>query len=134
MGVLYPLYYWLVNRPSVFPYWLAFLAGIFLDLLIGRYLGLNALLFVLSALLITRQRRFLAAQSFMSQWALFLALCLMVETTRWAFLSLLHWSFFSVPSSLVSAVVTAALYPVATLVMAPVHRLMSRGISANRLS
>jgi rod shape-determining protein MreD len=115
--VLHALYYWSIFRPSVLPFWVAFILGFMVDLVSGNLLGLNAFLFVLSMLVISSQRRYLLSQPFAAQWAGFLCVALAVECIRWGVMMLVNWAFLSPASGLVSAVLSAVLYPVTALIM-----------------
>lgn len=63
------LYFWLIYRPSLWPYPLVFALGILLDILSGGLLGLNAFSFMVLALIIRGQRRFLLGQPWHMMWA-----------------------------------------------------------------
>jgi rod shape-determining protein MreD len=123
--VMHALYYWTVFRPSLFPAWAAFLLGFAIDLMAGRLLGLNAFLLVFATLVIMRQRRYLRSQPFATQWAGFLLVALGAEAIRWLVMGLVTMTMFSPASALASAVCSAALYPLTSLVMLGCLRLIS---------
>lgn len=123
--VMHPLYYWSVFRPGLFPAWYAFLLGFAVDLVSGQLLGLNAFLLVFATLVIGRQRRYLLSQPFATQWAGFLVLSLCAEAIRWLVMGLVSMTLFSPASALASALCSAALYPLTSLVMLACLRLIS---------
>lgn len=122
--LLHPLYYLGVFRPGAFPVWLAFLLGFFVDLQVGRLLGLNAFLLVVLSLLIHEQQRYLRSQPFATQWAGFLVMCFGVEGVRWAVMTVTHMTVFSPVSAGISALANAALYPLSAVCMGAVLKML----------
>ena len=67
--LLIGIYFWTIYRPTLLPYLLIFGAGLLLDLLSGGLVGLNALGFMIVAMIVRGQRRFLLGQSWSVVWA-----------------------------------------------------------------
>ncbi|MDD3021133.1 MAG: rod shape-determining protein MreD [Alphaproteobacteria bacterium] len=67
--LLIGLYFWTIYRPHLLPYPVIFLLGIFTDLLSGALLGLHAFCFMVLAIIIRGQRRYLLGQSWQMVWA-----------------------------------------------------------------
>lgn len=63
------IYFWTIYRPGLLPYPLIFLSGLLLDLLSGGLVGLNALCFMVVAMIVRGQRRYLLGQSWSVVWA-----------------------------------------------------------------
>ena len=57
------LYFWTIYRPNLLPYSIVFLLGIVMDVLSGGLLGLHAFCFMVLAIVVRGQRRFLLGQS-----------------------------------------------------------------------
>jgi rod shape-determining protein MreD len=123
--ILHPLYYWSIYRPTILPFWAAFVLGFLIDLVSGNLLGLNAFVLVLSMIMISNQRRYLLSQPFATQWAGFLCVSVAVECIRWLVMMLVNWAYLSPVSGFVSAVFSAVLYPVTALIMLGCLRLIA---------
>ena len=67
--LLIGIYFWTIYRPTLLPYPVIFGAGLLLDLLSGGLVGLNALGFMIVAMIVRGQRRFLLGQSWSVVWA-----------------------------------------------------------------
>ncbi len=76
--LLVGLYFFLIFRPRLLPYPLIFSFGLLLDLISGGLVGLNALCFMVLAIILRGQRRFLLGQSWVVVWAGF---CVAAATT-----------------------------------------------------
>ncbi|HOO51287.1 MAG TPA: rod shape-determining protein MreD [Alphaproteobacteria bacterium] len=63
------LYFWTIYRPNLLPYSIVFLLGIVMDVLSGGLLGLHAFCFMVLAIVVRGQRRFLLGQSWQMVWA-----------------------------------------------------------------
>lgn len=61
-------FYWAIYRPDLFPAPAAFVLGMWLDLLTGAPVGINALVLLLVHWVITSQRRFFQGKSFGVVW------------------------------------------------------------------
>lgn len=131
--VLHPIYYWTIFRPSLFPAWLAFLLGFAIDLVNGGLLGLNAFLLVFASLVITKQQRYLLSQPFPTQWAGFLFVSFAAEGIRWLVICAANMTMFSPASALTSALCSAAIYPLTSLVMLGTYQLISPSRTAQKL-
>lgn len=67
--LLIGLYFWTIYRPYLIPAPVIFMMGLFLDLLSGGPIGLNAFSFMLLSMIVRSQRRFLLGQSWQMVWA-----------------------------------------------------------------
>ncbi len=126
MLVLHPLYFWTIVRPSMFPFWLAFLSGFVVDIMGDNILGVSAFLQVLTALIILKQRRFLYGQPFPSLLAGFMAVAVLFEIARWAVISLAERHMFPIFPAFVSGVISVALFPVTNALLIGAQKLINR--------
>jgi rod shape-determining protein MreD len=72
------LYFFLIYRPRLLPYPVIFGFGLMLDFIAGGLVGFNALCFMVLAIILRGQRRFLLGQSWVVVWAGF---CVAAGTT-----------------------------------------------------
>lgn len=128
MLVLHPLYFWTIVRPSLFPFWLAFISGFVIDITSDSILGVSAFLQVLTALVILKQRRFLYGQPFPSLLAGFMAVSVLFELARWVIMSLAERHMFPIFPAFVSGVVSVALFPVTNALLIVAHKLITRPV------
>lgn len=77
--LLIGLYFWTLYRPQLLPYSLVFLIGLSMDLLTGGLLGLHAFCFMVLAMVVRSQRRFLLGQSWHMVWAGFFVAATMTQ-------------------------------------------------------
>lgn len=91
--VLIALYYWSIYRPTLFPAFLAFAAGLFLDIIGGGPLGVNALIFYAFYWVVADQRGFLLGQSFWVIWFGFGILNACVVLIKWFVFGLLQFNW-----------------------------------------
>ncbi len=121
---LIALYYWCIYRPSLIPPWLAFSAGLCLDLLSGFPLGLNALLYMLVRMFLVNQGRFLTGQGFMVTWIGFVSLNIALHLTQWAVMSALSLQILS-PDGLWAPVLLGSLFfPVISASLHLTHKIL----------
>lgn len=114
--VLLIIYYWSIYRPTLLPAFLVFLAGLFLDIMGGGPLGVNALIFFAVHRIVTDQRSFLLGQSFLMIWLGFGIVNSGVVLLRWLVFGVfqLNWNpvaenFPSISIGLISFPFIAAL-------------------------
>ena len=133
--LLMAIYYWSIYRPTLLPPWLVFVVGMSFDVLTGMpFVGLNAILFLLTRIIITDQRRFLVGQSFIMVWFGFCILDIVFYALQWSAFSVLSMSWVPlsglVPSLLLGMVLFPPLYLFLHLthkvLPAPVERAKSR--------
>jgi len=88
-------FYWMSRRPMLMSYESCAVIGLFLDLWMGGFLGLNMLLLILVRFFVMNQLKFYRGRSRFVHW--------MVFTLLSFFLFVLHW--------LVAAVMTSSIHP-----------------------
>jgi rod shape-determining protein MreD len=121
LATLCVAFFWCLYRPDLFGAGAAFATGIAHDALAGLPLGLTSLVLLLVRHVVMVQQRFFVARSFPVIWCCFVLLALAALALRWA-LSCLWWGHLFAPQPLVfELLLTLALYPLATLLLARVH-------------
>jgi rod shape-determining protein MreD len=119
---LMSVYYWAIHRPDLLRPSIAFLIGVFQDLLGGLPLGVTALLFVSAYWLLISQRRFFLGTSFMMLWWGFTVVALGAGLVQWAAFCLLTLRLLPPAPALVQAALTLSLFPVFAWIFVRVHR------------
>jgi len=124
-------FFWSLYRPDLFGAGAAFATGFASDALAGLPLGLTSLVLLLVRHVAIAQHRFFVARSFPVIWCCFLLLAAAALVLRWG-LCCLWWGRLFAPQGLaVELLVTLAVYPVATLLLAQVHNRIPRTIDAS---
>jgi rod shape-determining protein MreD len=124
------VYYWAVMCPPMLSPVAAFLAGAVFDLIIGCPFGLNAMTLVVVQWLTRTQRRFLLGQPFLMMWAGLGLVSVGAGCLQWAFVSLFNWTPMPLQSTLVSALLTTAIFPLAVVPLSMFNKpLADRGSS-----
>lgn len=121
---LMALYFWSVYRPTLIPPWLAFVAGLLMDLLSGGILGLNAMLFVLVRVAVVDQRRFILAQSFMMVWLGFALVNFIYHIAQWAIFSLIKWHIMPISQLWAGLLLGFAFFPIVSIVLHITHKIL----------
>ena len=116
------LFFWSQRRPNWPPLWIPWLFGLFVDVLRAEPLGLNALCFLALTWLLSTRHEWFRTLSLVEQClALFLLLLLYIGLTLGVLLLLGHdlgaWWWLS----LLPALITAALWPLASVLLLFVH-------------
>ena len=109
------VYYWAVMCPPMLSPVAAFLAGAVFDLIIGCPFGLNALTLVVVQWVTRAQRKFLLGQPFLVMWAGLGFVSMGAGCLQWALASLFNWALMPLEPTLISALLTTAIFPVAVL-------------------
>lgn len=86
--LLIGIYFWTIYRPSMLPYTWIFVMGLLLDFLSGGLVGLYALCFMVVAIIVRGQRRFLLGQSWSVVWAGYCVAATLVLCTQYLIYSL----------------------------------------------
>lgn len=78
--LLIGMYFWTIYRPHILPYPVVFMTGLFLDILSGGLIGLNAFCFMVLTIVVRGQRRFLLGQSWQMVWAGFFVAVIVIQS------------------------------------------------------
>lgn len=116
------LFFWGQQRPHWPPLWIPWLFGLFVDVLRGEPLGLNALCFLAFTWLLSIRHDWFRTLSLIEQCiALFLFLCLYTGITLGVLLLVGHdlgaWWWLA----LLPALITAAIWPLVSVLLLFVH-------------
>jgi rod shape-determining protein MreD len=124
-------FFWSLYRPDLFGIGSAFVTGLAHDALAGLPLGLTSLVLLLVRQVVVAQQRFFVARSFPVIWCCFVLLAVIALALRWA-LSCLWWErLFASQPLIFELLLTLALYPMATLLLARVHNWIPRTLHAS---
>jgi rod shape-determining protein MreD len=124
-------FFWSLYRPDLFSTGSAFATGLAHDALAGLPLGLTSLVLLLMRHLVVAQQRFFVARSFPVIWCCFVLLAVIALALRWT-LSCVWWGRLFAPQPLIfELLLTLALYPMATLLLARVHNWIPRTLHAS---
>ena len=130
LATLCVAFFWSLYRPDLFGVGTAFATGLAHDALAGLPLGLTSLVLLLVRQVVVAQQRFVVARSFPVIWCCFLLLALVALALRWA-LSCLWWGrLFAAQPMVFELLLTLALYPVVTLLLARAHNAIPRMLDA----
>lgn len=120
--MLMALYYWTILRPHAFPMGVVFAVGLVLDLLLDWPFGMSAFSLVLAQWMTRGQRKFLVHQPFLVIWVGFCLLALLIGVLQWGFFSLFAFEWMPVKEPLLSAALSAVLFPLVSLPLFLIHR------------
>lgn len=121
--MLMAVYYWTILRPSS-PL-AVFALGLVLDLLSSYPLGMNAMVLVAVQALTAHNRKFLLGQSFLVIWAGFALVALGVAVVQWGLFSLFNLTLVTPKPALISAVLSAFIFPLSALPLAAVYKALA---------
>ncbi len=125
--LLMAVYYWAIYRPTVMPTGYTFVLGLIIDLLAELPTGMSALILVGLQTIVRRSRLFLMGQPYIMVWLGFAITALANAICMWLIMSIKFWSTVPLPvlmQTLVAAALSILLFPLASLVLQGVHRMM----------
>lgn len=123
--LLIGIYFWTIYRPTLLPYPIIFVSGLLLDLLSGGLVGLNALCFMVVAMIVRGQRRFLLGQSWSVVWAGFCVAVTLVMGIHYLVYALSSLTILSPAPLVFNLVISYLLYPLILPPMILLNRLLS---------
>ncbi len=123
--ILIGIYFWTIYRPTLLSYPMVFAAGLLLDLLSGGLVGLNALCFMVVAMIVRGQRRFLLGQSWSVVWAGFCVAATLVMAVQYAVYALSALTILSPIPLGFNLVISYLLYPLILPPMILLNRVLS---------
>jgi rod shape-determining protein MreD len=116
------LYYWTIYRPELLPPAAVFLCGVVLDLLSGAPLGIAALVFLLTRVVVLPQRRFFVDRLFPFVWGGFTLLAAGVIAFLWLLGSVLSGVVLDMRAATLQWVLTVASFPAVAYLLVRVQR------------
>jgi rod shape-determining protein MreD len=121
LAALCVAFFWSLYRPDLFGAGSAFATGLVHDALAGLPLGLTSLVLLLVRHVVVVQQRFFVARSFPVIWSCFMLLAVAALALRWLLASVWWGRLFAPQPLLFELLLTLALYPLATLLLARLH-------------
>ena len=110
-------YHWTIYRPDLLPALILFLVGMVQDLLSGGPPGVTAVTLLLARAIILIHRRHFVDRQFPFVWAGFTVLAGGATFFLWALHSLLAADFLDLRGPVFRAVLTIAVFPIATFLL-----------------
>lgn len=134
--LLTAVYYWAIYRPTVMPLVYTFCLGLLLDILGNLPLGVTAIILVGLQYLVQRSRLFLMGQPYAMVWLGFSLLSFAYAFLMWILISFFNLTFLPFQSflqSLIAACLTILLFPLASLLLQSIHRLLPTSYNPVRI-
>lgn len=125
--LLMAVYYWAIYRPTVMPVAYTFVLGLVLDFLTQMPPGLCALVLLAAQTIVRRSRLFMMGQPYVMVWLGFGILSIIYTFSIYLLMSLKNFQFVPVASltqMLIAALLSVLLFPLASLVLQGVHRVL----------
>ncbi|MBM3559280.1 MAG: rod shape-determining protein MreD [Alphaproteobacteria bacterium] len=119
---LMAVYYWVVLRPDLLPRTVVFGLGLVTDALSGLPFGIHALVYLLVHAAMLDQRRFIAGRPFWLFWGGFVLVATAATAGTWLLASLLRGAILAPTATLVTTLLTIAIFPLATFLLLRVQR------------
>jgi rod shape-determining protein MreD len=121
-------YHWTIYRPDLLPPVALFAIGASQDLLAGAPLGVSALVLLLARAAVMGYRRYFINRLFPFIWTGFTLLTGVALGALWALHCLLDWMVIDIRATMFRAVLTIALFPLASFLLGRAQRaLMGTG-------
>ncbi len=119
-------FYWAIYRPDLFPASAAFVLGLWLDLLTGAPVGINALVLLLVHWAITSQRRFFQGKSFGVVWWAFALTISGAMALFWVLSAVYHLTLIDPSPVVFQLLLTIAVFPFLTWLLARTQHVVMR--------
>jgi rod shape-determining protein MreD len=120
--VLMAAYHWTIYRPDLLPPLGLFAIGLAQDLLTGATIGVGALVLLLARAAVLRYRRHFINRTFPFVWGGFTLLAGAAMFGLWLLHCVLQLNFFDLRTTVFRAVLTIAMFPVASLALGRTQR------------
>lgn len=122
--------FWSIFRPAALPPPVVFGLGLLQDLLTSAPVGSGVLTLLVVYGMVTRWRRFLARQSFLSVWLVYCGIAAGAAALGWVLQAGLGWRLPPTAPGLYQVMLSAGLYPLLAAGLTGLHEGMSRAESA----
>lgn len=122
--LLMVVYYWSIYRPTLIPPSLCFGLGLLLDFMSALPLGVNAIILTLVQWIVRDQRRFLMGQAYFTIWSVFALVATLSLMAQWGLYGLVHMAWAPLMPVMFSLLATILLFPVVTLLLIAVHKIL----------
>lgn len=125
---LIAVFYWAMTRPDLQPAAAVFLVGLVEDVLNGYPLGGTAVVLLLAHLVVVWQSRYLHDKGYGVVWLAFALIALAAGIGRWLIVSGVEGTLADLPGALFQVLMTVAVFPLITLVLARVQSSVLRQV------
>ena len=119
---LMAVYFWTLYHPDLLPFALVFAMGLLLDVVDGAPLGISSLILLLAHASVLSQREYLVMRGFTGVWGGFLVVAAGAMALQWGVVSLFYGMFVDARAFLFEGVLTVAVYPVVSYLLARIQR------------
>ncbi|PPR12936.1 MAG: hypothetical protein CFH42_01913 [Alphaproteobacteria bacterium MarineAlpha12_Bin1] len=116
------LYYWVVFRPDLIPYFVVFGLGILQDAISGAPFGLHAIVYLVVRALVVNQRRFIIGKPFWVFWVAFGLVSFIAGLLSWCLASLYRGALLPTDAPLIALIMTVTLFPLIAWILLQVQR------------
>lgn len=120
--MLMAVYHWTIYRPDLLAPIGLFAVGLAQDLVAGTAIGAGALVLLLARAAVLRCRRYFISRTFPIVWGGFALLAGAAMLGLWALHSLMQLSLFDLRTTVFRAVLTVAIFPVASFALGRTQR------------
>lgn len=110
------VYFWLLHRPDVFNLLSVYVLGLTEDIITSAPFGSNIFALLVMYVLVTNLSKYFNAKPFVIIWYGFGLLSLVTFLSRWLVVSVYYSSFLPLSIVMFSFLITAASYPVLSLI------------------
>jgi len=117
-------YHWTIYRPDLLPPLALFAIGLTEDLLAGAPIGASAMLLLLARTAVLGQRRYFVNRTFPFVWAGFTLLTIAAMLGLWALHCVLDLTLLDFRNTVIRAVLTIAIFPLASFLLGRTQRAM----------
>lgn len=122
--ILMPIFYWSIYRPSLVSPLISFSFGILFDLISGFPIGIHAVFFLTTHIIIKKQRLFLMGQPYLMFWAGFAIISSAIHILQWLFFSIIHLDLIGFQNIFASNAITILFFPVIAMILAYIQKIL----------
>ena len=116
------VYHWAIYRPQTMPPAIAFLIGLWQDIIVGGPLGLMALVLVLLCGVVETQRQVFRTQAFAVNWMGYAIISLALTLLAWGIASWWYWTGFGLVPFVTQWGLGVVVYPLLAIVFTRLDR------------
>lgn len=118
------LYFWAIYRPTLLPALLIFISGIIYDLFLDYPLALHALMFLITFMIVKKQRLFFLGQSYIAIWLGFILTSGLFLIVEYLFFSLIFNMLLPLLPLLGSFLLTVIAFPLLSYIFIKINNIL----------
>lgn len=118
------LYFWAIYRPTLLPALLIFIFGIIYDLFLDYPLALHALMFLITFMIVKKQRLFFLGQSYIAIWLGFILTSGLFLIVEYLFFSLIFNMLLPLLPLLGSFLLTVIAFPLLSYIFIKINNIL----------